>query len=190
MTRVDSAVVRYADDCNIYVRSERAGQRVMDSVSDFIPRKLKLTVNRDKSAVDRPSRRQFLGFRFTGGKRPKRRIAPKSLQRCKQKLRELTRRTRGINAATVSTPPQRPQRLYHRLKRPLLQHLVHPLLDQGHTRRRRRLGLHVLGEHHLLNRMLETLTIQPTRERLRPLVAAADVALPGWPCRSGNARSC
>jgi len=92
------AFVRYADDCNIYVHSERAGQRVMASISDFITRKLKLKVNREKSAVDRPSRRQLLGFSFTGGRQPKRRIAPKSLRRCKQRIRELTRRTRSVNA--------------------------------------------------------------------------------------------
>ncbi|MFP4055188.1 MAG: group II intron reverse transcriptase/maturase [Phycisphaerae bacterium] len=92
------AFVRYADDCNIYVRSERSGQRVMAGVSRFITVKLKLKVNQDKSAVDRPSRRKFLGFSFTAGKQPRRRIAPKSLQRCKTKLRELTRRTRGVDA--------------------------------------------------------------------------------------------
>ena len=69
------AFVRYADDCNIYVHSERAGQRVMESISDFIIRKLKLKVNREKSAVDRPSRRKFLSFSFTSGKEPRRRIA-------------------------------------------------------------------------------------------------------------------
>jgi RNA-directed DNA polymerase len=69
--------VRYADDCNIYVRSERAGQRVMRSVSDFITRRLKLKVNDTKSAVARPHDRKFLGFSFTAGKRPQRRkIAP------------------------------------------------------------------------------------------------------------------
>src|SRR5262245_35308019 len=54
--------VRYADDCNIYVRSERAGQRVMKSVSDFLTKKLKLRVNQEKSAVGKPSERKFLGF--------------------------------------------------------------------------------------------------------------------------------
>jgi RNA-directed DNA polymerase len=95
------AFVRYADDCNIYVRSEKAGQRVMESVSDFISRKLRLKVNQNKSAVDRPSRRKFLGFSFTNGKEPKRRIAPKALDRFKEKLRELTRRTRSIDAGSM-----------------------------------------------------------------------------------------
>src|ERR1700688_1699433 len=89
--------VRYADDCNIYVASERAGQRVMQSVTQFITQKLQLKVNEAKSAVARPQERKFLGFSFTGGREPKRRIAPKVLLRCKQRVRELTRRTRGIS---------------------------------------------------------------------------------------------
>jgi RNA-directed DNA polymerase len=89
--------VRYADDCNIYVASERAGKRVMQSVTGFIRRRLKLKVNEAKSAVARPQDRKFLGFSFTGGREPKRRIAPKALLRCKQRIRELTRRTRGIS---------------------------------------------------------------------------------------------
>jgi RNA-directed DNA polymerase len=97
------AFVRYADDCNIYVRSQRAGQRVMEAVTGFITRRLKLKVNQSKSAVDRPSKRKFLGFSFTPGKQPKRRIAPKALARCKDKIRELTRRTRGIDAVRLVT---------------------------------------------------------------------------------------
>jgi RNA-directed DNA polymerase len=89
--------VRYADDCNIYVASERAGKRVMQSVTSFLRRRLKLKVNEAKSAVARPQERKFLGFSFTGGAEPKRRIAPKALLRCKQRVRELTRRTRGIS---------------------------------------------------------------------------------------------
>src|SRR6266478_148085 len=89
--------VRYADDCNIYVRSQRAGQRVMSSVTGFLRRGLKLKVKEAKSAVARPVERKFLGFSFSSNKEPKRRIAPKALLRCKQKIRELTRRTRGIS---------------------------------------------------------------------------------------------
>jgi len=89
--------VRYADDCNIYVRSQRAGQRVMNSVTRFLARRLKLKVNEAKSAVARPDRRKFLGFSFSSNKEPKRRISPKALLRCKQKIRELTRRTRGTS---------------------------------------------------------------------------------------------
>ena len=77
--------VRYADDCNIYVASERAGKRVMQSVTGFIQRRLKLKVNEAKSAVARPQERKFLGFSFTGRREPKRRIAPKALLRCKQR---------------------------------------------------------------------------------------------------------
>jgi RNA-directed DNA polymerase len=89
--------VRYADDCNIYVASERAGKRVMQSVTSFLRRRLQLKVNQAKSAVARPQARKFLGFSFTGGKEPKRRIAPQALLRCKRRVRELTRRTRGIS---------------------------------------------------------------------------------------------
>jgi RNA-directed DNA polymerase len=89
--------VRYADDCNIYVASERAGKRVMQSVTGFLRRRLKLKVNEAKSAVARPQERRFLGFSFTGGAEPRRRIAPKALLCCKQRVRELTRRTRGIS---------------------------------------------------------------------------------------------
>jgi RNA-directed DNA polymerase len=94
--------VRYADDCNIYVASERAGKRVMESVTRFIRQRLKLKVNEAKSAVARPQQRKFLGFSFTGGAEPKRRIAPKALRRCKQRIRELTRRTRGISVEQMT----------------------------------------------------------------------------------------
>jgi RNA-directed DNA polymerase len=93
--------VRYADDCNIYVQSERAGRRVMASIEQFISRKLKLKVNAAKSAVARPRERKFLGFTFTGNRQPKRRIAPKALARFTRKVRELTRRTRGISVETM-----------------------------------------------------------------------------------------
>jgi len=75
--------VRYADDSNVYVRSERAGQRVMASLTAFITRRLKLRVNTAKSAVARPVMRKFLGFSFTGDWQPRRRIAPKAVQRFK-----------------------------------------------------------------------------------------------------------
>jgi RNA-directed DNA polymerase len=93
--------VRYADDCNIYVRSQRAGERVMKSVSEFITKKLKLKVNDQKSAVSKPSKRKFLGFSFTWHREPKRRIAPKAIARFKQRVRELTRRTRGVKVETM-----------------------------------------------------------------------------------------
>lgn len=98
LERRGHAFVRYADDCSIYMRSKKAGQRVMKSVSDFITRRLKLKVNASKSAVDRPSRRKFLGFTIAEGAKPQRRIAPPSLKRFRQKVRELTRRRRGVSA--------------------------------------------------------------------------------------------
>jgi RNA-directed DNA polymerase len=87
--------VRYADDCNIYVRSERAGERVMASVSRFLARKLKPKVNEAKSAVDRPNNRKFLGFTFTRGRIARRKVSAKALLVFKAKVRELTGRTRG-----------------------------------------------------------------------------------------------
>jgi RNA-directed DNA polymerase len=92
---------RYADDCNIYVRSRRAGERVMASVERFLARRLKLRVNTAKSAVDHPSRRKFLGFSFTSGTEPRRCIAPQALARFKSRVRELTRRTRGASLAQI-----------------------------------------------------------------------------------------
>src|SRR5437016_8537043 len=91
--------VRYADDCNIYVRSQRAGDRVMANVEHFLTRRLKLKVNAAKSAVDRPVARKFLGFSFTSGKEPRRRLAPQTLDRFKKRVRELTRRTCGRSLA-------------------------------------------------------------------------------------------
>jgi RNA-directed DNA polymerase len=91
--------VRYADDCNIYVRTERAGQRVMESISDFITKKLKLKVNGEKSAVAAPWKRKFLGFSFTSEKATRRRIAPKARRRFEERIRELTQRNRGISMA-------------------------------------------------------------------------------------------
>jgi RNA-directed DNA polymerase len=93
--------VRYADDCNIYVRSERAGQRVMESVTQFITKELKLKVNETKSAVARPQERKFLGFSFTTGPEVKRVIAPKALDRFKQRIREITRRAKGVSMQTT-----------------------------------------------------------------------------------------
>ena len=88
---------RYADDSNIYVGSRRAGERVMESITRFITTKLKLKVNESKSAVARPWERKFLGFSFTNAGVPKRRIAPKAVDRFKGRIRELTCRTRGVS---------------------------------------------------------------------------------------------
>ena len=84
--------VRYADDCNIYVKSRRAGKRTMASVQRFVERKLRLKVNEKKSAVDRPWRRKFLGFSFTSSREPKVRVAKESMKRMKKKVREITSR--------------------------------------------------------------------------------------------------
>src|SRR4030081_1717972 len=93
--------LRYADDCNIYVRSQRAGQRVMESITRIITQKLKLKVNATKSAVARPQERKFLGFSFTSGPEVKRVIAPKALDRFKQRIREITRRAKGVSMETT-----------------------------------------------------------------------------------------
>ena len=93
--------VRYADDCNIYVHSERAGQRVMKSITRFIMQKLKLKVNETKSAVARPQERKFLGFSFTNGPEVQRVIAPKALDRFKRRVREITRRAKGVSIETT-----------------------------------------------------------------------------------------
>src|ERR1700751_3196563 len=93
--------VRYADDCNIYVRSERAGHRVMKSITRFITQRLKLKVNETKSAIARPQERKFLGFSFTSGPEIKRAIAPKALTRFKDKIREITRQAKGVSIVTT-----------------------------------------------------------------------------------------
>lgn len=87
--------VRYADDGNIYVRSRRAGERVMASVTHFLERRLKLKVNETKSAVDRPWNRKFLGFTFTSSRPNRRKVSEKALLAFKAKVREMTGRTRG-----------------------------------------------------------------------------------------------
>jgi RNA-directed DNA polymerase len=97
----DHRFVRYADDCNIYVRSRRAGERVMASVEKFLSKRLKLTVNKAKSAVAKPNTRKFLSFSFTGGRGPRRRIAPQAIARFKSRVRELTRRIRGASLGQI-----------------------------------------------------------------------------------------
>jgi len=91
--------VRYADDCNVYVKSERAGKRVYESIKRFLESKLKLKVNEDKSAVDKPERRKFLGFSFYRKKdeEPRIRIHQRSFQRLKEKVRRVTSRRWGVS---------------------------------------------------------------------------------------------
>ncbi|MEK5388838.1 group II intron reverse transcriptase/maturase [Margalitia sp. FSL K6-0131] len=88
--------VRYADDCNIYVKTKKAGLRVKSSITTFIEKKLKLKVNEEKSAVDRPWKRKFLGFSFTSNRNPKIRIAKESIKRAKSRIKELTSRSKPI----------------------------------------------------------------------------------------------
>jgi RNA-directed DNA polymerase len=93
--------VRYADDCNIYVRSRHAGERVLTSLERFLSKRLRLTVNREKSAVDRPWKRKFLGYTFTTHYQPKLKVARESVQRFKGRMREILRRGRGRRLADV-----------------------------------------------------------------------------------------
>lgn len=95
LSRRGHAFCRYADDCNIYVRSQEAGERVLASITAFLEGKLRLRVNRDKSAVAHVSERKFLGYRLLGGGTLA--IAPKSIQRAKERIRQITRRNRGVS---------------------------------------------------------------------------------------------
>ena len=95
LERRGHAFCRYADDCNIYVRSHAAGERVLAGVSRFLSERLKLTVNEAKSAVARPWERKFLGYSLTRHKAPKLRIAPSSLKRLADKIREVLKGARG-----------------------------------------------------------------------------------------------
>ena len=103
LTRRGHRFCRYADDCNIYVRSRRAGERVMATACRFLTTRLRLKVNESKSAVARPEERKFLGFSISNDG-SKRRIASKSLARFKTRIRELTQRTRGVNVEQLVEP--------------------------------------------------------------------------------------
>jgi RNA-directed DNA polymerase len=92
---------RYADDCNIYVRSEAAGQRVMRAITGFLERRLKLKVNAAKSAVARPWQRKFLGYSMTWHRQPKLRIAPPSRERLAEKVRKVFQTARGHSVQHV-----------------------------------------------------------------------------------------
>lgn len=93
--------VRYADDMNIYVQSKAAGKRVLASVENYLSKVLHLKVNREKSAVDRPWKRKFLGYTVTMHKRPRLKVAPESVKRFREKMRELFRKGRGRNLRRV-----------------------------------------------------------------------------------------
>ena len=90
---------RYADDCNVYVRSWRAGERVMASITRFLTERLRLTVNGAKSAVDRPWNRSFLGYTVTNHMRPRLRVAARSVDRLRDKLRSAFCKGRGRSIA-------------------------------------------------------------------------------------------
>ena len=92
---------RYADDCNIYVRSRSAGERVMKSLTRFLERRLRLRVNAEKSAVARPWERKFLGYSLTWHRQSRLKVAASSVQRLKEKLREIFRRGRGRNLSRL-----------------------------------------------------------------------------------------
>ena len=92
---------RYADDCNIYVGSKAAGERVLERVTRFLEKKLRLTVNATKSAVDRPWKRKFLGYSMTWEKSARLKPSPANIQRLKDSIRKVTRRGRGCNVSRV-----------------------------------------------------------------------------------------
>lgn len=93
--------VRYADDCNVYVKSEAAGERVLESLKRFLDKRLRLKVNDRKSAVDRPWKRKFLGYSVTVHRQPRLRVAPESVARFKKKLKPILRRGRGRSLSRV-----------------------------------------------------------------------------------------
>jgi RNA-directed DNA polymerase len=88
---------RYADDCNIYVQSKRAAERVMESITRYLQQRLKLKVNREKSAVERPWRRKFLGYSMTRDRHPRLKVDRSSIERMKTKLKEKFSKGRGRN---------------------------------------------------------------------------------------------
>jgi RNA-directed DNA polymerase len=92
---------RYADDCNIYVRSRQAGERVMASVTEFLEKRLRLKVNPEKSAVARPWERKFLGYSMTWHKQPRLKVAESSIKRLKAKVRVIFREGRGRSLSQV-----------------------------------------------------------------------------------------
>lgn len=93
--------VRYADDSNVYVKSEKAGERVLHSITTYLSKRLKLVVNQQKSAVDKPWKRSFLSYTVTAHRQPKLKVAPKAIKRFKQSVKELLRQGRGRSLKTV-----------------------------------------------------------------------------------------
>ncbi len=108
LERRGHSFARYADDCNIYVGSQKAGERVLSSISQWLKRKLKLKVNEEKSAVDKPQRRKFLGFSFTWHEKPLIRVPHQTVQRIREKLKEVFRMGRGRNIGRFITDTLNP----------------------------------------------------------------------------------
>lgn len=118
LERRGHAFVRYADDCNVYVQTKRSGERVMRGLSCYLEKQLQLKINREKSAVDRPWRRKFLGYSLTAHQQARLRIAPESVKRLKEKLRKRWREGRGRSLSAVVgvlTPVLRGWFNYYRL---------------------------------------------------------------------------
>jgi RNA-directed DNA polymerase len=97
LSRREHRFCRFADDCNVYVKTKRAGQRVYESIVAFLKERLLLEVNEEKSAVDWATRRKFLGFSFHRKRELKIRLAKETQTRVKDRVRELTSRTRGVS---------------------------------------------------------------------------------------------
>ena len=104
LTRRGLRFCRYADDCNIYVRSRRSGERVMKGACRFLTTRLQLKVNESKSAVARSGERKFLGFTISNDAEPTRQIAAKALQKFKERIRELTCRRLGVSVPQLIAP--------------------------------------------------------------------------------------
>jgi len=181
--------VRYADDCNIYVGSEKAGQRVMESVKRFITKRLKLKVNEQKSAVAQPQVRKFLGFSFSSGPEIRRTIAPKAVERFKDRIREITRRGRSLEQTmSVLAPYMRGWRGYFGLYETpsvlidltkwVRRRLRAAIWWQWKTPRRRRRMLFHLGVRGALAKSTAASSLGPWRNALEP------------PCTDPYARWC
>ena len=166
--------VRYADDCNIYVRSQRAGERVMASIEQFLAKRLKLKVNKAKSAVAKPSVRKFLGFSFTGGKQPRRRIAP-------QAHRPLQSQGPGADAAHARAEPRADRQgavvLPHRMAR-----LLRLLRNSVGAARTRRVDQAAAARHRLEAMEAWTYSLrEAATPRRRPGPGGANRRQPTWP---------
>jgi RNA-directed DNA polymerase len=109
LERREHRFCRYADDCNIYVQSKSAAERVMKSITDFLERRLRLKVNAEKSAVARPWERSFLGYGMTWHREPRLKAAAESVKRLKQKVREVFKRGRGRNIGRLITEELTPK---------------------------------------------------------------------------------